>query len=98
MQRRSGDDLSALDAYVEATSAAPLHTDAIGERGQAEVGRADEQAMLATAAGLASVPLSHRRVPEWNDDTVRQSIVYSYRLIYRIRADDGLIQILAVIH
>ncbi len=43
-------------------------------------------------------PLSYRRVPEWNDDAVRQRIIYSYRLIFRVLHDARRIEVLAVIH
>ena len=35
-------------------------------------------------------------VPEWDDDTLRQRIVYSDRLIYRVR--DERVEVLTVIH
>lgn len=37
-----------------------------------------------------------RAVPEWEDEQVREHIVYHYRLIYRVRANQ--IIILAVVH
>lgn len=52
--------------------------------------------MLSTAARLADFPELGRRVPEWNDDRIRERVVYSYRLIYRLTAE--AVQILAVIH
>ena len=45
---------------------------------------------------LAQVPRSGRKVPEFDDDTVRELLVYSYRLIYRLTAEGILIA--AVIH
>jgi toxin ParE1/3/4 len=54
--------------------------------------------MLGSAAGLAAVPFAWRPVPEWNDDTVRQRIVYSYRLIFRVKPAEQQIEVLAVIH
>ncbi|TWT42084.1 Plasmid stabilization system protein [Phycisphaerae bacterium RAS1] len=76
------DDLDAIAAYISRDS--PTHAAAVVSR------------MIAAAAELALFPLSCRRVPEWDDDAVRQRIVYSYRLIFRIKGD--VIEILAVIH
>jgi len=45
---------------------------------------------------LAQFPRSGRKVPEFDDDTVRELLVYSYRLIYRLTAEGILIA--AVIH
>lgn len=52
--------------------------------------------MLAAGADLEGLPFANRRVPEWRDDAVRQRVVYSYRLIFRVR--DDRVEILAVIH
>lgn len=38
-----------------------------------------------------------RVVPEINNDTIRELLVYSYRLVYQISQDDE-IQVLALIH
>jgi len=38
------------------------------------------------------------RVPELDDNDVRQRLVYSYRLIYRIHEAEQGIEMLAVIH
>jgi toxin ParE1/3/4 len=35
-------------------------------------------------------------VPEWSDKTIRELLVYTYRLIYRI--DNDSVLVLAVIH
>jgi plasmid stabilization system protein ParE len=45
---------------------------------------------------LAQFPRSGRKVPEFDDDNVRELIVYSYRVIYRIQ-ENGVV-IAAVIH
>jgi plasmid stabilization system protein ParE len=78
------DDLDAIAAYIAADS--PAHAASVVQR------------MLESAAGLANFPFAYRRVPEWNDDAVRERILYSYRLIFRVRREAGLIEILAVIH
>ncbi|TDQ51327.1 ParE-like toxin of type II ParDE toxin-antitoxin system [Permianibacter aggregans] len=45
---------------------------------------------------LEEFPASGRVVPELGDETVRERLVYSYRLICQIRDND--IQVLALIH
>jgi plasmid stabilization system protein ParE len=45
---------------------------------------------------LARFPRAGRRVPEFDDENVRELVVYSYRIIYRLQQDEALI--VAVIH
>jgi toxin ParE1/3/4 len=45
---------------------------------------------------LARFPRAGRKVPEFDDENVRELIVYSYRVIYRLQNDEALI--VAVIH
>ena len=45
---------------------------------------------------LTRFPRSGRRVPEFDDDNIRELIAYSYRIIYRIQDDEVLIS--AIIH
>ena len=45
---------------------------------------------------LGYSPFAGRRVPEFEDDAIRERIIYSYRLIYRI--EDQVITIAAVVH
>ena len=45
---------------------------------------------------LARFPRAGRKVPEFDDENVRELIVYSYRIIYRLQDDEALI--VAVIH
>lgn len=45
---------------------------------------------------LAEHPFAGRVVPEIGDDSVRERLIYNYRLIYRVR--DESITIAAVIH
>jgi plasmid stabilization system protein ParE len=52
--------------------------------------------MVEAADDLLRFPRIGRRVPEWDDDDIRERIVYQYRLIYCIR--DEHILIIAVIH
>ncbi len=45
---------------------------------------------------LARFPQAGRKVPEFDDENIRELIVYSYRMIYRLEHDEVLI--VAVIH
>jgi toxin ParE1/3/4 len=45
---------------------------------------------------LARFPRAGRKVPEFDDENVRELVVYSYRIIYRLQDDEALI--VAVIH
>lgn len=47
--------------------------------------------------GLDELPRKGRRVPELNEDAVRELGLYSYRILYEIKSDH-LIEVLAVIH
>ena len=47
--------------------------------------------------GLDELPRKGRKVPELNEDAVRELSLYSYRILYEIKSDD-LIEMLAVIH
>lgn len=52
--------------------------------------------ILTAARELAKFPNMGGIVPEWDDDTLRQRIIYGYRLIYRVKNDR--VEVLAVIH
>jgi toxin ParE1/3/4 len=45
---------------------------------------------------LAKFPRAGRKVPEFDDEDVRELVVYSYRLVYRLQDDEVVIA--AVIH
>lgn len=45
---------------------------------------------------LARFPRSGRKVPEFDDEGVREVLAYSYRIIYQLRQDEVIIG--AVIH
>ncbi len=47
--------------------------------------------------GLDILPRKGYKVPELNEDTVRELGLYSYRILYEIKPDN-LIEVLAVIH
>ncbi len=45
---------------------------------------------------LMRFPRAGRKVPELEDENVRELLVYSYRIIYRLKGDEALV--VAVIH
>jgi toxin ParE1/3/4 len=45
---------------------------------------------------LTRFPQAGRMVPEFDDEDLRELILYSYRIIYRVQNDEALI--VAVIH
>lgn len=52
--------------------------------------------ILETTRTLNNFPLSGRVVPEFNDKTIREKLVHSYRIIYRI--ESSTVTIITVIH
>jgi plasmid stabilization system protein ParE len=46
--------------------------------------------------GLDELPYQGRKVPELNEEYIRELDLYSYRIIYEIKTDH--VEILAVIH
>lgn len=52
--------------------------------------------IVRTARNTSDFPRSGRKVPEINQEEIREQFVYNYRLIYQIKADRILI--IAVIH
>lgn len=54
------------------------------------------EALVEAAEELLQFPRLGWRVPETDNDAIRERIVYRYRLIYRVRT--GAIEIVAVIH
>ncbi len=76
------DDLDEIATYIAADS--PRYAGIVTEK------------ILAGARELADFPHMGAIVREWNDEAYRQRIIYSYRLIYRIRPDR--VEVLTVIH
>ena len=52
--------------------------------------------IVAMCSGLSEAPYIGRIVPEFGDATIRERIVYSYRLVYRV--EEKKILIIAIIH
>jgi len=80
--RRALQDLEAIAAYIAADS--PTYAGTV-------VKKVVNQTRL-----LAQFPRAGRKVPEFDDQNVREVLVYSYRVIYRIEQDKVIVA--AVIH
>ena len=55
------------------------------------------QALIQKTIDLDKLPRKGHKVPELNEDAIRELSLYSYRIIYEIKPDT-LIEVLAVIH
>ncbi len=55
------------------------------------------EALVKKTIGLDELPRKGRKVPELNEDAVRELTLYSYRILYEIKPDDFIV-VLAVIH
>lgn len=49
-----------------------------------------------TARALRDFPLAGRIVPELEEETIREKLVYSYRLVYRV--EGKVVTIAAIVH
>jgi addiction module RelE/StbE family toxin len=80
--RRASQDLAAIADYIATDS--PTYAGAVVKKvvGQTRI--------------LSKFPRSGRKVPEFDSEDIRELLVYSYRVIYRI--EDYEIVIAAVIH
>ena len=54
------------------------------------------EALVSKTIELDKLPRLGHKVPELNDDTVRELSLYSYRILYEIKTTD--IEVLAIIH
>lgn len=54
------------------------------------------EAMVRKTVGLDELPYQERKVPELNEEHIRELGLYSYRIIYEIKTNH--VEILAVIH
>lgn len=52
--------------------------------------------MVRKTVGLDELPYQGRKVPELNEESIRELGLYSYRIIYEIESNS--VEILAVIH
>ncbi len=76
------DDLDAIAEYIGRDS--PVHAQRVLE------------SLLELGEMIGEHPMAGRRVPELENERVRERFLYSYRLIYEV--GDGRIDVLAVIH
>ena len=80
--QRAFQDLEAIASYIAADSAA--YAGNVVKR------------IVGMSQSLARFPRSGRMVPEFDDEAIRELLVYSYRVIYRI--EGGEVTIAAVVH
>ena len=80
--KRAAQDLDSITAYIAADSPAYAGTVLKNIVNQTKI--------------LARFPQAGRKVPEFDDEDIRELVVYSYRIIYRLQDDEALI--VAVIH
>jgi toxin ParE1/3/4 len=79
---RALDDVDEIAAYIARDS--PAYAGAL-------IGK-----ILETTRALTNFPLAGRIVPEFGDETLREKLVYSYRIIDRV--ENQIVTIAAIIH
>jgi addiction module RelE/StbE family toxin len=80
--RRAAQDLEAIAGYIAADS--PAYAGIVIKR------------IVNLTKTLVRFPRSGRKVPEFDDDSIRELLVYSYRVIYRVEGSEVIIA--AVVH
>lgn len=80
--RRALQDLESIAEYIATDS--PTYAGIVVKK------------IVSQAKTLAKFPRVGRKVPEFDDDNIRELLVYSYRVIYRLQEDAVIIA--AVIH
>ena len=80
--RRALQDLEAIASYIAQDSPAYANTVVRSVVNQTKM--------------LGNFPRAGRKVPEFDDEDIREVFAYSYRIIYRLQQDEVLIA--AVIH
>jgi toxin ParE1/3/4 len=79
---RAAQDLDSITDYIAADS--PAYAGVVLKN------------IVSQTRRLARFPQAGRKVPEFDDENVRELVVYSYRIIYRLQQAEALI--VAVIH
>jgi toxin ParE1/3/4 len=79
---RALSDLESIAAYIEADS--PAYARSVVKK------------IVFATRQLSRFPRSGREVPEFENPSIRELIIYSYRIIYNF--DNNVINILSVIH
>jgi toxin ParE1/3/4 len=80
--RRAAQDLDSMTEYIAADS--PAYAGIV------------LKSIVNQTRILERFPQAGRKVPEFDDENIRELVVYSYRIIYRLEQDEALI--VAVIH
>lgn len=80
--RRALQDLESIAEYIAADS--PTYAGIVVKK------------VINQVKALATFPRAGRKVPEFDDENIRELLVYSYRIIYRLQGH--AIVIAAVIH
>jgi toxin ParE1/3/4 len=75
-------DVEAIASYIASDS--PFYAGSVVRR------------IVALTRTLEKFPLAGRKVPEFEDENLREVIAYSYRIIYRVEAAEVIVA--AVIH
>ena len=75
-------DVEAIAAYIASDS--PFYANAVVRR------------IITLARSLSDFPLMGRRVPEFDDEAIRELFAYSYRIIYHVEQEQ--VTVAAVIH
>lgn len=75
-------DVEAIAAYIAADS--PSYARGVVRR------------IINLTRNLSRFPQAGRKVPEFDDDSIRELLAYSYRIIYRV--EETRVTIAAVIH
>lgn len=79
---RALEDVVSIAAYIATDS--PAYAAAIVKK------------IIGTTRDLNSFPFSGRMVPEFDDESMREKFVYSYRVIYRVRGE--IVTVATVLH
>ena len=80
--QRAVRDLEVITAYIAADS--PAYASTVVRN------------IVSRTRTLADFPKSGRKVPEFDDDNIREPIVYSYRVIYQVEGEEVVVA--AVMH
>src|SRR6266404_1493270 len=79
---RALDDVDSIASYISRDSTA--HASAVVTK------------IIRATRTLRRFPLAGRMVPEFEDETLRERFIYSYRIIYRVQGQ--IVTVTAVIH
>jgi toxin ParE1/3/4 len=75
-------DAEAIAAYIASDS--PSYANTVTRK------------IVTLTRNLRDFPLSGRKVPEFDDENIRELIAYSYRIIYRV--DGAIVTVAAIVH